>query len=171
MRLPDPSPVLGTNRAPMGPEILSNTGAGVWRKAPMAFSDSGSVLDTVCSLIHIIGKLIRNNKFMAHTSFHGQIYSIFGISSFIVKNAPILQPTDCGCKFVFLCSSSSLLLPFSALFFFLLRFYQSQSLKIAHQLRCAALLCNVTIEAQMVKERKDRVGCTLSSERRVSCLL
>ena len=29
----------------MGPEILSSTGAGVWRKAPMAFPDSGSVLD------------------------------------------------------------------------------------------------------------------------------
>ena len=45
MRLPDPSPVLEKNRAPMGPEILSSTGAGVWRKAPMAFSDSSSVLD------------------------------------------------------------------------------------------------------------------------------
>ena len=43
MRLPDPSPVLDKNRAPMGPEILSSTGAGVWRKAPMAFPDSGSV--------------------------------------------------------------------------------------------------------------------------------
>ena len=45
MRLPDPSPVLDKNRAPMGPEILSSTGAGVWRKAPMGFSDSSSVLD------------------------------------------------------------------------------------------------------------------------------
>ena len=26
----------------MGPEILSSTGAGVWRKAPMAFPDSSS---------------------------------------------------------------------------------------------------------------------------------
>ena len=60
--------------------------------------------------------------------------------SFIVKNAPILQPTNCGCKFVFLFSSSSVLLPFSALFFFFLCFYQSQSLKIAHQLRCAAYI-------------------------------
>ena len=42
---PDPSPVLDKNRAPMGPEILSSTGAGVWRKAPMAFPDSSSVLD------------------------------------------------------------------------------------------------------------------------------
>ena len=45
MRLPDPSPMLDKNRAPMGPEILSSTGAGVWRKAPMAFPDSSSVLD------------------------------------------------------------------------------------------------------------------------------
>ena len=45
MRLPDPSPVLDKNRAPMGPEILSSTGAGVWRKAPTAFPDSNSVLD------------------------------------------------------------------------------------------------------------------------------
>ena len=45
MRLPDPSPVLDKNRAPMGPEILSSTGAGIWRKAPMAFPDSSSVLD------------------------------------------------------------------------------------------------------------------------------
>ena len=35
MRLPGPSPALDKNRAPMGPEFLSNTGAGVWRKAPI----------------------------------------------------------------------------------------------------------------------------------------
>ena len=46
MRLPDPSPVLDKNRAPMGPDILSSAGAGVWRKAPIAFPDSSSVLDT-----------------------------------------------------------------------------------------------------------------------------
>ena len=40
-----PSPVLDKNRAPMGPEILSSTWAGLWRKAPMAFPDSSSVLD------------------------------------------------------------------------------------------------------------------------------
>ena len=45
MRLPDPSPVLDKNRAPMGPEIECSTGAGAWRKAPMAFPDSSSVLD------------------------------------------------------------------------------------------------------------------------------
>ena len=45
MRLPDPSQVLDKNRAPMGPEILSSTGAGVWGKAPIAFPTSSSVLD------------------------------------------------------------------------------------------------------------------------------
>ena len=49
MRLPDPGPVLDKNRAPMGPEILSNTGARVWRKAPMAFPDSSSALDKLQS--------------------------------------------------------------------------------------------------------------------------
>ena len=53
MRLPDPSPVLDKNRAPMGPppEILSSTGAGVWRKAPMALPDSNSVLEKFESAI------------------------------------------------------------------------------------------------------------------------
>ena len=51
MRLPDPSPVLNKNRAPMGPEILSSTGAGVCRKAPVAFPDSSSVLDKFQSAI------------------------------------------------------------------------------------------------------------------------
>ena len=44
MRVPNPSPVLDKNPAPMGPEILSRTGAGVWSKAPKAFPDSSSVL-------------------------------------------------------------------------------------------------------------------------------
>ena len=39
MRLPDPSPVLDKNRAPMRPGILSSAGAGVWKKAPVAFPD------------------------------------------------------------------------------------------------------------------------------------
>ena len=45
MRFPDRSPVLDKNRAPMGPEILSSTGVGAWRKAPMAFPDSNAALD------------------------------------------------------------------------------------------------------------------------------
>ena len=56
MRLPDPSPVLDKNRAPMGPEILSNTGAGVWRKAPMAFPDSSPALDKFQFAIISLGK-------------------------------------------------------------------------------------------------------------------
>ena len=31
-RVPSPSPILDENPAPMGPEIISSTGAGVWRK-------------------------------------------------------------------------------------------------------------------------------------------
>ena len=45
MRVPNPSPVLDKNAAPMGPEVFSSTGAGVWKKAPKAFPDSSSVLD------------------------------------------------------------------------------------------------------------------------------
>ena len=51
MRFPDRSPVLDKHRAPIGPEILSSTGAGAWRKAPMAFPDSSSVLDKFRSAI------------------------------------------------------------------------------------------------------------------------
>ena len=46
MRVPNPSPVLDKNRAPMGPEMLSCTGAGLWRKAPKRFPDSSSALET-----------------------------------------------------------------------------------------------------------------------------
>ena len=42
MRLPNPNPVLDRNLAPTGSGILSSTGAGVWRNAPGAFSDSKS---------------------------------------------------------------------------------------------------------------------------------
>ena len=48
MRLPNPSPKVDKSRAStgcMGPEILSRTVAGVWRKAPKGFLDSNSVLD------------------------------------------------------------------------------------------------------------------------------
>ena len=45
LRFPDRSPVVDKNRAPMGPEILSSTGAEAWRKASMAFPDSSSVLE------------------------------------------------------------------------------------------------------------------------------
>ena len=45
MGFPDRNPVLDKYRAPMGPEILSSTGAGVCRKAPKAFPASSSALD------------------------------------------------------------------------------------------------------------------------------
>ena len=81
--------------------------------------------------------------------------------SFIVKNAPILQPTNCVCKFVFLFSSSSLLLPFSALFFlFFLCFYKSQSLKVAHQLRCAAEKYKASERKTKMKGESDVPMCT-----------
>ena len=51
MRLPNPSPVLDKNCAPMGPEVLCSTGARVWRRAPMAFPYYSSVLDKFQSAI------------------------------------------------------------------------------------------------------------------------
>ena len=46
MRVPHPSPTLDKNLASMGPGILSSIGAGVWRKAPEAFPDANTTLDT-----------------------------------------------------------------------------------------------------------------------------
>ena len=78
MRVPNPSPVLDKNPALMGPEILSSTGAGVWRKAPKAFPGSNSVLDKFQSassaiFCHrqqncyssqaVLGQLILDNSF------------------------------------------------------------------------------------------------------------
>ena len=59
MRVPNPSPVLDKNCAPLGPEILSSTGAGVWREAPKAFPDSSSVLDKFHSAISVHCPQIR----------------------------------------------------------------------------------------------------------------
>ena len=50
LRVPDPSPVLDKHPAPMGPEILCSTGAGVWSKA---FPDSSCVLDKSQSAITV----------------------------------------------------------------------------------------------------------------------
>ena len=44
MRVPNTSPVLEKNLAPIGPGILSSIGAGVWRRGPVVFPDSSSVL-------------------------------------------------------------------------------------------------------------------------------
>ena len=46
MRVPNPSPTLDKNLASMGPGIISSIGVGVWRKAPEAFPDSNTTLDT-----------------------------------------------------------------------------------------------------------------------------
>ena len=68
MRLPNSSPVLDKNLAPMGPEILSSTGARVWRKLPNAFSDSSSVLDKFQSASawprHACRFSVKNNSFV-----------------------------------------------------------------------------------------------------------
>ena len=58
MRVPNCSPVLDKNSAPSGPEILSSTGDGVLRKAPMAFPDSRSVLDKFQSAINVLDTCI-----------------------------------------------------------------------------------------------------------------
>ena len=49
IRVPNCSPVLDKILAPIGPEILSSTRAGVWRKVSVAFPDSTSVLDKFLS--------------------------------------------------------------------------------------------------------------------------
>ena len=41
--------------APLGPGILSSIGVGVWRKAPEAFPDSNTTLDTVSLRANILG--------------------------------------------------------------------------------------------------------------------
>ena len=46
IRVPNPSPTLDKNLASMGPGILSSIGVGVWKKAPEAFPDSNTTLDT-----------------------------------------------------------------------------------------------------------------------------
>ena len=45
----DPSPTLDKNLASTGPGILSSIGVGVWTKAPEAFPDSNTTLDTLQS--------------------------------------------------------------------------------------------------------------------------
>ena len=45
-----PSPTLDKDLASMGPGILSSIGVGVWRKAPEAFPDSNTTLDTCQSV-------------------------------------------------------------------------------------------------------------------------
>ena len=51
MRVPNCSPVLDKILAPIGPEMLSSTGAQVWRKGPIAFPDAMYVLDKFQSVM------------------------------------------------------------------------------------------------------------------------
>ena len=60
IRLPNPSPTLDKNLASIGPGILSCIGAGVWRKAPEAFADSNTTLDTFQSGNRRIFKSVCN---------------------------------------------------------------------------------------------------------------
>ena len=53
MRVPNSSPVMDNNRAPMGPEILSSTAAAVWGRTPLAFPGSNSALDKFQSAISL----------------------------------------------------------------------------------------------------------------------
>ena len=87
MKLPDPSPVLDK-----GPEILSSTGAGVWRKAPMAIPDSSSVLDKLQSASGIQKFLLRYAEGGDKTSQYSYLVAILlnwspttGFSSFRQK--------------------------------------------------------------------------------------
>ena len=51
IRMPNRSSTLDKNLASMGPGILSSIGVWVWRKAPEAFPDSNTTLDTFQSAI------------------------------------------------------------------------------------------------------------------------
>ena len=46
IQVPNPSPTLDKNLASLGRGILSSVGVGVWGKAPEAFPDSNTTLDT-----------------------------------------------------------------------------------------------------------------------------
>ena len=56
MSFPDPSPALDKNRAPMGPEISSSTGAGVWRKAPIPERRKHSLINLVIGAASLISE-------------------------------------------------------------------------------------------------------------------
>ena len=68
MHVPNPSPTLDKNLASMGPGILSSIGVGVWRKAPEAFPDSNTTLDTFQSLN--IGKCFPADRFSRKRKRH-----------------------------------------------------------------------------------------------------
>ena len=61
MRLSSPGPVLDENHAPMGPEILSSTEAGAWRKAAEAFAD--------CSSLQFMSQGSYSEEFLNHLAW------------------------------------------------------------------------------------------------------
>ena len=60
IRVPNPSPTLDKNLASMGPGILSSVGVGVSEKAPEAFPDSNTTLDTFQSARDVDGDALHN---------------------------------------------------------------------------------------------------------------
>ena len=97
MRFPDRSPVLDKNRAPMGPEIISSTAAGAWRKAPMAFPDSSSVLDRFQSALccKFRRKICQNKRraFSGGGAWGEQRYHC-GRNYYIINSKAILKCKD-----------------------------------------------------------------------------
>ena len=77
MRAPNSSPVLNKNRAHMSPEIISSTGAGVWRKFQTPFS----VLDKFQSAIS--GKFRRRWKILPRFSGSTKCYPCQGSGTFL----------------------------------------------------------------------------------------
>ena len=53
MRVANCSPTLDKNLTPIGPEVLSSSRAGVWRRAPGVLPDSSPVLDKFQSAIYL----------------------------------------------------------------------------------------------------------------------
>ena len=60
--VPNLSPILDKNCAPMGPEILSKIGAGVWRNRSGAFPDSNSLLDEYLSVTNGLALPVYQGK-------------------------------------------------------------------------------------------------------------
>ena len=87
MRVPNPSPVLDKNPAPMGQEIFSSTEAGVWRKAPKAFPDSSSAPDKFQSAI--LGQFLHLSSW-GLLSIWISIFPHFPISGFWAFSMPCM---------------------------------------------------------------------------------
>ena len=68
MRMPNPSPALDNYLALIGPEILSSTGAGVWRMAPGVgnFPTRLGIVVWQTVLWEGVGRLTWPNRFTAY---------------------------------------------------------------------------------------------------------